>query len=677
MRIKTIKGKLIFFVTIIISLVMVAISLVSYKISDKLIMRRAEQALKISCEKHSAEINSWLVNKEVQLNNIKSELQANNSSWNTEEKKNFLSRKFAEMGDEVLDCYVGYEDQLMITGREIELPEGYDCTSREWYKEAKNSRKVIYTAPYVDVSTNQMVITIAMPIQENEAVIGIVAADIYISKICDNINEMTDTYGSYGMLIDQNSNIVVHKNEEYMPAADKITNISEICNGRLKELTNSKENSFNTVLIKDYDGKEKYMSISEVDSTGWTLVVFAPKSELTKGLGYLSFVFILAGFIGIVLIISSIIIIVNRLFKSIYALKKIAGGDFRDDLEGNSSENNENIIDSRFKDEIEEIKYVTEKIRSDFKDTIIGTKTEIDYENSAITKAYDSMGILNDRITEIVKNINAINNKSKDTAESAEEVNSASKEIAATINVVSEKATEVAIASQDITEKADKLMKKTLDSRNTAISIYQRVNANLIKAIHDSNQVYEINKLSDSILEIADQTNLLALNASIEAARAGEYGKGFAVVAEEIRQLAEDSKSAIDKIQNITAGVIDSVKNLSNSSKEILRFVDKNVVNDYISMVDTAKQYKEDAGYYANVSSDIGSISEELSASMEIVKNNINDISKLNVEIAEKVKDVSVGTDEVSYKSNDVLTQINDINRSSEKLKDIVQNFNV
>ncbi|MFJ7921940.1 methyl-accepting chemotaxis protein [Lysinibacillus fusiformis] len=90
---------------------------------------------------------------------------------------------------------------------------------------------------------------------------------------------------------------------------------------------------------------------------------------------------------------------------------------------------------------------------------------------------------------------------------------------------------------------------------------------------HLSERSKQITDIIKVISEISNQTNLLALNASIEAARAGEHGKGFSVVAEEVRKLAENTKSSTEDIVNLTKKIEDQISEAYEDNKNNMQLV--------------------------------------------------------------------------------------------------------
>jgi len=212
---------------------------------------------------------------------------------------------------------------------------------------------------------------------------------------------------------------------------------------------------------------------------------------------------------------------------------------------------------------------------------------------------------------------------------------------------------------------------------NTTMASSIKVSTEIKESITElstlTRSIEDIMKLVDGISE---QTNLLALNASIEAARAGEVGKGFAVVAQEVRNLAEQSKSStvnVRKTLNIIQKKTKDTVLLVNKSNDIFSEQEHSVKKTYdifFDMINTLKTMGVELGQVNQKVQDMQSLKEETS-------DKITNIATVTQESAASTEEASAVSEEQKAVIEKLYDLSNNLTTTMETLNHSIQAFKV
>ncbi|MDW3191353.1 MAG: methyl-accepting chemotaxis protein [Cytophagales bacterium] len=298
---------------------------------------------------------------------------------------------------------------------------------------------------------------------------------------------------------------------------------------------------------------------------------------------------------------------------------------------------------------------------------------------------------LNNLIEVISENAEGIKDSSVEMLTASEEMSINTGEIATAIGQMSTGAQNQVKQVDESSGLVEKIMKSSSDMEEQAKSIYNAaqtgeersdVGLQRIKKVNysmrdiaafseDTTKSFkvlaerskEISRVLGVISDIASQTNLLALNAAIEAAQAGDAGRGFAVVAEEIRKLAEDSRTSAKEIERL-------VNDVQQDTTDAARVLE--VMNESVRVGGEASEGASDAfKEIAASTSQTRELSESIVTATGDQIQDIKNVVGLTESVVVIAEQTAAGTEEVASSAFELSSGMTNYKEKSQQLSEI------
>ncbi|HCF61400.1 MAG TPA: hypothetical protein DFS52_25810 [Myxococcales bacterium] len=307
-------------------------------------------------------------------------------------------------------------------------------------------------------------------------------------------------------------------------------------------------------------------------------------------------------------------------------------------------------------------------------------------------------------LTEVNASVDMVSSTSQELASSAEEMNASTEQVSAAIQQISRGAqnqasqvdetarvmAEMASSVESVSAKSEAARTAALaandgaaNGRNTVDTTVRKMEQ-IAKVVDDSAKVIavlgkrseEIGEIVNVITNISDQTNLLALNAAIEAARAGEHGRGFAVVAEEVKNLAEDSREAAERI----AKMIKEVQQETGKAVEAMQLGTKEAAEGMKMIDQTGKAFTDISAAVANTASAVDDIAKlmvgQKDGTQQAAKS-VDGIASIAEETASSAEESASSTEELTASMEDLTARAQTLSEMAVNLQKVAGQFKI
>lgn len=581
------------------------------------------------------------------------------NEFNEEEWMKKLFDKVIKSYPNVLFVYVGLADGRMYLVPEEELPEGYDPTSRPWYKDAvAKPGQVIITEPYEDASTGQLVITIAKTVQTDEGIVGVVALDFDCSKLANQLLQKGKELGYLNAVVSDNGTIILHSQKDYVGKSVKDTDFFK------KWQTGPESGVFRYV----FDNVPRTTGYKRLPN-GWIYATVVPEKVLLSDVNRLTWMFaIIIALTIIISIVFALIISRRYIVKPLKELSGVAEKIAQGDLTVNFS------VDT--KDEIGKLGNVLSSMVTSLR----GMAQRIQEESSTVKQEASQVAAVSEEVSatieELTAQVDSVGSNVNNASAAIEQLTSGIEEVAASAQNVANASQKLSEEAQRVSTLANEGQKAILSIADVIIQTKEKANTTFETVEKLSDSAKNIGEIVDTINSIAEQTNLLALNAAIEAARAGEAGRGFAVVADEIRKLAEESKQATQNIANILKGILDESVKASEATKETVE-----IVNQAAGQSNLVKgQFDQILNSILKMSQmveNLAASAQEQSAAAEEMSSAMDSASRSMVEVVEQMNEVTMAVKQQADAISTVAKTAEKLDNIAEKLVEEVRKFKI